>query len=633
MRKYMFQIIILAYAFVLYGNTIGNGYSVDDDFVIYNNEMVQKGISAIPEIFSSSYSEGEGRTYGYRPIARVLFAIEYDIAGDNPGFSHFINILIYALSGIFLFYLLRRLMSKYPEILPFLIVILFMSHPLHTEVVASLKNREEMLAMIGGLASLYFCMKFTSMKRIWYLIPAMLFFSVAYLSKESVLVFVAIVPLALYFFTDMKLSNVLVVMLVLFLAFRLTKNTIDTYITADRAMQFYENPLVAMQGISPRLILGLQTLFKYISLMVIPHPLVFYYGYNTIPLTGWGDYKVLLSLLIHLGLFITALAGIKKKTVLSFGILVYLAAVAVFSNVLVDVSGIVGERLVYIASLGFCIAVCALIYHIATGKKKETKLGLRLILPVILIALPYTGKTITRNSDWEDTMTLVHHDMAYLEQSARAKVFYAGLLMYEIRENPAKYSDNKKREMVAEAEKQYLAGLEIYPGYLAAQKALGNIYYSYYRDYNKAIQWYTKLVENDSLNKETWLNLGYAYESVSNKQGAESCYLEVIEIDSSNIQARSLLANLFYGNGNPEKALALNNEIMAIDSTTDIPYINLGNYSLLEADTAGAVKYWEKAIEIVPGNKNLLYGLVRYFEQTGNETKAAYYKQLLKQIQ
>ncbi|HOS85328.1 MAG TPA: hypothetical protein PK199_10465, partial [Bacteroidales bacterium] len=45
-------IFISLICFVLYGNTIGHGYNMDDVFVVKDNPMVQKGIKAIPEIFT-----------------------------------------------------------------------------------------------------------------------------------------------------------------------------------------------------------------------------------------------------------------------------------------------------------------------------------------------------------------------------------------------------------------------------------------------------------------------------------------------------------------------------------------------------------------------------------------------------
>ena len=45
-----FVLFFFLFAFVLYGNTILNKYAIDDNFVT-NNEVVVKGIKAIPHFF------------------------------------------------------------------------------------------------------------------------------------------------------------------------------------------------------------------------------------------------------------------------------------------------------------------------------------------------------------------------------------------------------------------------------------------------------------------------------------------------------------------------------------------------------------------------------------------------------
>ena len=55
--------------------------------------------------------------------------------------------------------LLRRLLKNYHIFFPFLTVMLFLAHPLHTEVVASLKNREEILSFLGVLLALKYFLK------------------------------------------------------------------------------------------------------------------------------------------------------------------------------------------------------------------------------------------------------------------------------------------------------------------------------------------------------------------------------------------------------------------------------------------------------------------------------------------
>ena len=88
---------------MLYGNTIPNEFSMDDELVTLDHKIVSKGFSGIPEIFTSRYVQNDQQSYEYRPIVQVTFAIEHQFTGGNPHFSHFINIVLYALTGVLLF--------------------------------------------------------------------------------------------------------------------------------------------------------------------------------------------------------------------------------------------------------------------------------------------------------------------------------------------------------------------------------------------------------------------------------------------------------------------------------------------------------------------------------------------------
>ena len=110
-------LLITAFTFILYGNTISNRYSLDDVYVTGKNPLTQQGIRAIPAIFSTYYinlnaEEGGQHNFGYRPLAKATFALEWQFFGENRHESHFINVLLYALTGILLFLLLRRLLDN-----------------------------------------------------------------------------------------------------------------------------------------------------------------------------------------------------------------------------------------------------------------------------------------------------------------------------------------------------------------------------------------------------------------------------------------------------------------------------------------------------------------------------------------
>ncbi|MCB0502275.1 MAG: hypothetical protein KDD32_06300, partial [Bacteroidetes bacterium] len=186
-------IIIIVLAFVTYGNTIQNDYNIDDAYIVpldSQNDIIKEGISAIPTLLTSRYNEGEGVTYGYRPMGKITMVFEYMWWGNNPHNSHVVNILLYALNIILLLVFLRMLSIigiHMPKQVIYIGLLLFIFHPIHTEVVASIKNREEILCFSFLIIALIFYLKFFRDRKTYNLIPFLIFLFLAILSKETAL--------------------------------------------------------------------------------------------------------------------------------------------------------------------------------------------------------------------------------------------------------------------------------------------------------------------------------------------------------------------------------------------------------------------------------------------------------------
>ena len=200
--KYM-PLLLCGLAFLVYPNTIGNGYNMDDELVTRKHKFTSRGISAIPEIFTNPYySDQMGYSYEYRPVVLTTFAIEHQLFGEKPALSHFINVLLYVLTVYVLFRLLRRLLHGYSYGLTVLAVLLFALHPLHTEVVASIKNRDEILALLLGLWSWSLSITYMEKGKPWQLAGAVLLLASAMLSKVSIAPLAVFIPLSVAFFSE-----------------------------------------------------------------------------------------------------------------------------------------------------------------------------------------------------------------------------------------------------------------------------------------------------------------------------------------------------------------------------------------------------------------------------------------------
>jgi hypothetical protein len=185
--------VLFLLAMGLYIQTLSYDYVLDDTVLIVKNKFTQKGIAGIPEIvgnetFKGHFGDQKELVEGgrYRPFSQVTFAIEKTITGGNAAFSHFINVLLYAFTGIFLY---RVLLLLFPQAgkqfldVPFAATALFIVHPLHVEVIANVKGRDEIFAFLAELGILYYSFKWLAQNKTRYLVYSALCFFLGILSK------------------------------------------------------------------------------------------------------------------------------------------------------------------------------------------------------------------------------------------------------------------------------------------------------------------------------------------------------------------------------------------------------------------------------------------------------------------
>ncbi|MEM7040391.1 MAG: glycosyltransferase family 39 protein, partial [Bacteroidota bacterium] len=312
--------ILVALAFLQYGNTLGHDYAMDDMIVIGANERVKKGISGIPALFSRYESEQLEDQYGYRPITLSTFAIDQSVFGPSAFGGHLMNVVYFALLCIVMFLTLREIFPQYGQWLPFFITLLYLFHPIHVEAVANIKSRDEILSMLFSLLALRACLRFVDHRK-WQQAAVMTAcMGLAFLSKEGSVTMLAVFPLAVVLRTGVNWKAVLRVaapvagglaLLVLGLALFSSGNVVDEMAQTEgggivRESKIMGNAIFQPHQTVDRYATGTYILGNYLKNFLVPPPLVYYYGFNYLPITSFADPLVWLSILVHLGLLFLA---------------------------------------------------------------------------------------------------------------------------------------------------------------------------------------------------------------------------------------------------------------------------------------------------------------------------------------
>ena len=282
--------------FVLCVNTISNQYALDDNNSIIQNNYVQEGFSGIPKLMTIDYWYFAGMNLGYyRPLSLITYAIEHQFFGNDPHVSHFDNALLYGLSGLLLFMFLLQIFPKKHISFSFLICLLFIAHPLHTEVVANIKSRDEILSFLGVISMCYFAFHYIKTNKIRDLVWSLVFAYLGLLSKETAILGVLLLALFLYY-AGGKIIDIFKKILPytgVVILFFIQKQ----YFLRDTAKNLPKDltnyPYLAS---AVRLPSTFHIFWLYIQKILVPWPLCYDYSYNQIPASHWTDVGTFLGL-------------------------------------------------------------------------------------------------------------------------------------------------------------------------------------------------------------------------------------------------------------------------------------------------------------------------------------------------
>src|SRR5690606_16850421 len=259
------------------------------------------------------------------------------------------------------------------------------------------------------------------------------------------------------------------------------------------------------------------TLGKYVQLLIFPHPLTHDYYPRHIEIMQFGDWRVLLSLLIYLSLAVFAVRSLKTKNLFGFGIAFYLITLSIVSNFLFPVGTNMSERFIFMPSVGFCIAAVLLVWKFSARKNENPayeKIRPGLIL-VTLIVLAFGVKTIARNFVWKDNYTLFTTDVETSVRSAKLQNAAAG----ELISKATKMEDEAaRRPILLKAKEHLLKALEVHPNYKNAYLLLGNAS-NYLEEYEQAIDLYQTALQLDPAYKDAINNLAVTYRSAGRYYG------------------------------------------------------------------------------------------------------------------
>ncbi len=655
--------ILMLLSVLIYSNTIGHNFVLDDVAVIGLNKVVQQGISGIPTILKTSlfYGYNDINEGTYRPIMLIVLAIEKSAFGNNPMAFHIVNILLYAISIGGLFYTLRKF-NEHLTLPLFGATLLFCLHPIHTEVVANIKSMDEILALLFFSCCLYSAYSYRIKSGIFPLIGIFIFYSAALLSKESALSFLLLIPLLLLMkkhSADKRLGIIISIMLLATgMYFILRLSLFGSVSNINLKIDKIDNIMTGLPFLR-RFTVAVSIIGQYLLQSIYPWQLSHDYSFNELKPYKITDPAFLLSFTAVVILIAAGIRAIVRKQWIFLGGLFFLLSLSVVSNIPILIGVARADRLLFIPIFGICFSLSLILL-----KAINTFISGRATLyfaSLGMLSLVYIVRTWTRNMDWKNNLALYRADIKEAPNSARTH-YHLGNELWQL---SMKQKDTVlHKSMLEEAKLELNKSLEIYADYPDAIVSIGNVFHELGQydqeisvlnknaaegkssvemlyntanarlqqgDITGAITSYKQAIDLKPDNYESYVNIGSAYLQAS-KPDSAIIYLEKAKKMRPEIpQIYTNLASAYQTKGDVKRCMQNLDKSLAMEPNQAEGYALRGSIELNQHQLAKAEKSFEKSLKVKPNYIQSRYNLgVVYIQQKRYSPALEQFQEVLK---
>lgn len=547
MKKKNCIYIILFTGYLVYFNSLFNGFVLDDLFQIVNNS----GIVGWNNFFY--FFAHEIGPY-YRPIMLTTFSVFYNL-GLNSFSYHFLQVSLHIINAVIVFSLIDSFLKK--RQMSLVLALIFLVHPINVEAVVYTSELQETYFMFFGLLGLIL-LRTGLLEKKTFIIFAILQM-LALLSKETAILFMLMQVILAYLFHKKYFFKVLLSSVAVILVYAILRLLLFGSITSHKFLTIIPNTSSTASFIE-RLINIPNTIFFYFHTLLFPKDLAVsqMWWSKTININNFylpllAD-LILLLMLVFLGLYVY------KKTKEDFKIFsffsVWLVAGLGLHSQIITLDWTVAERWFYFPIIGLLGLIGIGLMGVEV-KKKRMKIAFAVSASIILTALSL--RTIVRNTNWHDQLTLTSHDIKISKDSGDLEL-NLGLALTDA----ARYED---------AIKHLERATELMPTGFTAWDGLGGAY-AKSGNYSKAVTSFKKAI---SFNKDYYTSY------------------------------KNLTILYIYEKKAEEAKIFLEKEALKKWPSDAFFWRMLGFANVLRKDNKSALEAFKKAYEISPDDLNLYY--------------------------
>jgi len=458
-----------ACSILLYYNTLPNDFIFDDGAAVVNNPNV-RGESSFWDIFRNDFWATPLQEHlshkSYRPITTLTFRITALLHGIQPMPFHFVNIVLNAVASYMAVQCIKCMTTSSTTttttsswMVPVVTSLFYTFHPIHTEVVATIVGRADLLAAIFSFGAFLLHSQCIQQSLDVSSKPFLYCLGLAWLSalsKETGLMILGIcgahevarIWLLSTNTTTTKSGNAMVyksisrfVVLAItglsYLLFRKIINGPSTGILPSSG----DNPLVESKTPMQYALTAAFIMVLYVWRLINPFTLLCDYGYNVVPLVDGllSDLRNVATLTLIITTVALGILAVKRATQKQDGRLL-MALTWIFvpllpaSHILI-LGTVVAERLLFLPSLGYCMLVALAVEKTSQRMQLSQRNNTVSAMLVVVLALN-TTRILSRNVEWSTEETLWKADYTSHPQNVKVAMSHASDL-----QNAGKYNE------------------------------------------------------------------------------------------------------------------------------------------------------------------------------------------------
>jgi tetratricopeptide (TPR) repeat protein len=427
--------MIAALALAASANSVGNGFTYDDVYLIERAPRMHTLAGWWREFAHTYWAESAGGD-GYRPFTIIAYRLQWALGNGGPLPFHATNIALHVAGSVAVFWLVCALL---PVGAAWIGAALYAVHPVHVEAIANVVGQSELaVALLLALAAgLYLHGRRAGpiTRPRWVAIA--LLYAAGCLFKEHAIVLPALLILAeLTVVVDKApLPQRLVAMRPACLGLAAIG---VAYLWARSAVVLEGlggfNPFVVFQSLQlssqDRVLTMIGATPEWLRLFLWPARLTTEYAPPYLEVAQGVSIAQLPGLLVLLGTLGLAVACWRRSPATSFGIGWLALTLLPASNFIIPAGFIIAERTLLSPSIGAMVAVASavpVLYERIEANAFARRAGATAVLLLLALGI---GRSVSRNRAWHDNETLFRQGIVETPDSYRAH-FMLGLQLFE----------------------------------------------------------------------------------------------------------------------------------------------------------------------------------------------------------